>query len=62
MKISTFFVLTTDQLIKYMGIRINRKKHGLSIYPALQNVTDKNHLIASPNALVNLIDFVVLLL
>lgn len=45
-----------------MGIRINRRKHGLSIYPALQNVTDKNHLIASPNALINLIDFAVLLL
>lgn len=55
MKISTFFILTTDQLLKLIGIRNNREKHGLPINPALQNVIDKNQLAASPNALINLI-------
>ena len=45
-----------DQLLNTISyIRNNRKKHGLSINPALQNVIDKNQLAASTNALINLI-------
>ncbi|WP_294674911.1 transposase [uncultured Fluviicola sp.] len=56
-------IRNSDQLLNTISyILNNRKKHGLPINPALQNVIDKNQLAASPNALINLIDFAVLLL
>lgn len=49
-------IRNSDQLLNTINyIRNNRKKHGLSINSALQNLIDKNQLIASPNAVVNLI-------
>ncbi len=56
-------IRNADQLLNTIYyIRNNRKKHGLPINPALQNLIDKNQLVASPNAIVNLVDFAVLLL
>lgn len=49
-------IRNSDQLLSTINyIRNNRKKHGLSINLALQNLIDKNQLIASPNTVVNLI-------
>lgn len=49
-------IRNSDQLLNTINyIRNNRKKHGLPINPALQNLIDKNQLVASPNAIVNLI-------
>jgi|GEM_PF-6237539 len=49
-------IRNSDQLLNTIRyIRNNRKKHGLPNNPALQNLIDKNQLIASPNATVNLI-------
>lgn len=48
-------IRNSDQLLNTINyIRNNRKKHGLPINPALQNVID-NQLTASPNTLINLI-------
>lgn len=49
-------ICNPDQLRNTIAyIRNNRKKHGLSINPALQNLIDKNQLVASPNSIVNLV-------
>lgn len=49
-------IRNSDQLLNTIHyIRNNRKKHGLPINFALQNILDKNQLVASPNAIVNLI-------
>lgn len=41
---SFFYWFLTDQLLNTINyIRNNRKKHGLSNNPALQNLIDKTH-------------------
>ncbi len=55
-KYHCIMIRNSDQLLNTINyIRNNRKKHGLPINPALQKLIDKNQLIASPNAIVNLI-------